>query len=478
MLLVSLAISNMLNFDNITERFANTPIHFSFQLAMMNQNNKIPIDKIQSFIEMAVQEQLSWQTLAPVLDELTPTVAISKQVIKILLTELETLQSKTKNNKVVSCSNCEQSSPVIQIDETENQIQEKDEFDWTNEVIETDQEDETFDIDTEAVKDHVISEEEHSVDSKHPCPKCDEIFISRIEFKKHEKVHEISSETLKKLLDSGEKLYTFVGDGDTDILDQSGTEKEVNIVRSVKGIDKEVKTKKYVGETIQETKLKCSTCSKAFKYRHHLTKHETIHSKPFQCKTCEKYFSLKRSLIAHEIQIHSNEKPYQCTSCPKSFSWKSKFELHKMIHTGEVPFQCKICKKRFNLKGNLTKHEIIHSSEKPYKCETCHKTFHQSQSLSTHIQIHTGEKSYSCTSCEKGFSTKQQLERHERIHTGEKPFSCTTCSKTFKSSFELTTHIRIHTGEKPYKCQTCGKCFTTKTNLNQHEKACSISSQS
>ena len=233
----------------------------------MNQSNKIPIDKIHGLIEMAVQEQLSWQTMASVLDELTSTIAISKQVIKILVTELESLQSKLKKNPVVSCSNCEKSTQIMQDKETENQIKikEKDGIDWTNDIVESYQADEIFD--TKAVNDSVPSDDENCVDSKPTCLICDEAFISSIELHNHEKVHDISSQTLKKLLDSGEKLYTFVGDGDTDILDQSGTEKEVNIVRSVKGIDKEVKTKKYVGETIQETKLKCSTCSKAFRYR-------------------------------------------------------------------------------------------------------------------------------------------------------------------------------------------------------------------
>ena len=120
---------------------SNSLIHFSFQAAMMNQSSKIPINKIQGLIEMAVQEQLSWQLLAPVLDELTPTIAISKQVIKILLTELETLQSRFKKNQVVCCSNCEKSTPATQDEETENQIQEKDEIDWTNGVVEIDQAD-------------------------------------------------------------------------------------------------------------------------------------------------------------------------------------------------------------------------------------------------------------------------------------------------------------------------------------------------
>ena len=68
----------------------------------MKQSDEIPVDKIQSFIEMAFKEQLTWVTLASIMDDLTPTFAISKQVIKILLTELEALQTKLKTIQVKS----------------------------------------------------------------------------------------------------------------------------------------------------------------------------------------------------------------------------------------------------------------------------------------------------------------------------------------------------------------------------------------
>ena len=466
---------------------------------MMNQINKIPIDKIQGLIDLAVQEQLSWQLLAPVLDELTPTIAISKQVIKILLTELETLQLKVNKNLVLSCSNCDKSTPATQDEETECQIQYRDQMDWEIAVNESDEADEINDKETQSFKDSVPDEEDICFDTEFTC---DETFVSSIEFRKHEKVLDTTKETLRKLLDRGEKLYTFVGD--TDILDGNGTIGEMNIVRCArKNIDKEIKTKEYVEERNEKTMNKCSTCSKEFKSKSHLIRHEMIHtyecnsckkcfptkenlkthekihSKQFQCKTCEKCFSVKKSLKSHEIQIHSNEKPYQCTSCPKGFSIKSKLDQHKMIHTGEVPFQCKVCKKRFTLKGNLTKHEIIHSSEKPYKCEICSKTFNHSQNLTKHIQIHIlGEKSYSCRLCEKCFNTKQSLEVHERIHTGKKPFKCETCSKIFRVSHQLTLHNQKHAGEKPCKCQTCNKHFSTNSALKIHEKRTHKLSQS
>ena len=66
----------------------------------MMETIDIPNQNIQALIRMAINEELSWLTLASVLDELIPTIAISKQVIKILLTELETLQTKLKTIQV------------------------------------------------------------------------------------------------------------------------------------------------------------------------------------------------------------------------------------------------------------------------------------------------------------------------------------------------------------------------------------------
>ena len=404
----------------------------------MNQSIKMPIDKIQGFIEMAVQEQLSWQTLATVLEELTvtPTIAISKQVIKILLTELETLQSKTKNNKVVSCSNCEQSTPGAQDEDTENQIQEKDEIDWTNGVVEIDQADETYGKETQAFKDSVIAEKEYSVDSKLSCPKCGEKFMFSIALKKHMKVHVDSAETIKKLVESGEKLYTFIGDSDN--LDENKATQDIIVENEA-----QEKSQCPVTQRSQTTKNERNFSKKSFfnKELHAAEDSTQIKEKSFQCRICKKFFSSKFNLKSHQI-IHSEEKPFQCKVCPKGFAFNAHLRQHEIIHSGEVPFQCKTCKKRFNKRANLNVHERIHVIKKPFYC----------------------------TSCGKGFNAKQSLEQHERIHTGEKPFKCRTCSKAFRTSYELTIHNRNHSGERPYECQMCDKRFMSNSALRLHEK--------
>ena len=48
-------------------------------------------------IQMALEHKFSWSTLALMLDEMTPTLKHSKQLVKVLLNELQNLQDKYQN---------------------------------------------------------------------------------------------------------------------------------------------------------------------------------------------------------------------------------------------------------------------------------------------------------------------------------------------------------------------------------------------
>ena len=50
------------------------------------------------FIRMALQRKISWETLLVFLDDLTPTLAQSKQAIEVLVKELQALQTKLQVN--------------------------------------------------------------------------------------------------------------------------------------------------------------------------------------------------------------------------------------------------------------------------------------------------------------------------------------------------------------------------------------------
>ena len=53
-------------------------------------------------IVMALKNEISWKMLDSILEELTPTLDKSKQVIKMLLKELQALQSSLQKMKAVT----------------------------------------------------------------------------------------------------------------------------------------------------------------------------------------------------------------------------------------------------------------------------------------------------------------------------------------------------------------------------------------
>ena len=60
---------------------------------------KFTIDT-EYFIQIAIQKEISWKSLAFMLTDLTTTLNRSKQIIKVLVQELENLASKLENEPV------------------------------------------------------------------------------------------------------------------------------------------------------------------------------------------------------------------------------------------------------------------------------------------------------------------------------------------------------------------------------------------
>ena len=53
-----------------------------------------------SSIDQALQNNISWETLAFLLDELTPTLAKSKELVKILLKQLQQFHKNFQENQI------------------------------------------------------------------------------------------------------------------------------------------------------------------------------------------------------------------------------------------------------------------------------------------------------------------------------------------------------------------------------------------
>ena len=64
----------------------------------MTKNNEDIEKYFQSSLQLALRNKMSWKFLGLLLDEMTPNLAKSKQVIRFLLEELEKMHLKLQEN--------------------------------------------------------------------------------------------------------------------------------------------------------------------------------------------------------------------------------------------------------------------------------------------------------------------------------------------------------------------------------------------
>ena len=287
------------------------------------------------FILLAIQKEMPWNTLTFMLQDLTTSLDRSKQVIRVLVQELEKLVlnvEKDSNQDVTD---------VLGTNENQDHNTEEDQ----DESIQSEHYKTVFDFPANEYYEFVGDDKEaNSVSSEH----------EESELLEDETV--LNNESEERHLTEDDRITT-----DTD--------------------------------TKREKKCQCNFCGKFFSQKSHVDSHEKIHTgeKPFECRFCPKLFSHKSTLEQHE-RTHTGEKPFQCQICKKCFSNKSTLKKHTMRHSGEKPFECTTCKKCFAQAATLKNHERIHTGDKPFKCLNCKASFRQSAHLKSHERLHIGEK--------------------------------------------------------------------------------------
>lgn len=195
-------------------------------------------------------------------------------------------------------------------------------------------------------------------------------------------------------------------------------------------------------------------------------------SDTFNCPKCT-YLRKKRSL---KENFHK-EKKYECNVCSRSFKCKGHLNRHQFIHFGSKPFICEDCGSRFTQKSSLKTHLLIHKGTNPFTCKWCGQEFRHKQTLSNHVMSIHGivteiDNLYECDKCNKKFMHKGKLQRHYRSHSGEKPFKCDLCSKMFTQKINLKTHYKKHENESQFS-DLCRTVIDTK-NQCSHNNLSSI----
>ena len=319
-------------------------------------NERMSID-FHYFIRMTIQKEMTWSTLSFLLTDLAVTPEKSKQVIKILVKELEKWVSK------------KESDPKNEIEGMIDEVLEKEI--QMDDIVQDDQ------IVYDKLEKPVENFEENSFDFNEDHNEMDNLN----DVIEENEDYEVKTEELLNELPESQTIvdfdttqfYEFIGNT------KKSSSNESNIELS--------KGETNVNDETEEQ------CQRSLENENDISDINEKKIKKNQCKFCEKHFATKQQKEKHE-RIHTGEKPFHCKLCQKAFTLEHHLKRHDRIHTGEKPFQCNTCTRYFNDTGSLKRHERIHTGEKPYQCKYCKTSFTHSKTLKNHEKIHSGERPY------------------------------------------------------------------------------------
>ena len=422
------------------------------------------------FISLALKCKLSWQLLPTILEDFTPTLETSKEVIEVLLKELQKLHSQLLQiTKEIKDKDPDvEIIDIAQDDSLPESCQE-------NETTESNQ------LDIDGSRDNISSE---AIMRKTESAK--ELILQNRSNANHSIIEDIQEDTYNESAKSSicDIPETFI-ENDTenkltrDIIDQSINikENENKKYKIEKSLEKKIENLKTENKYCHGNKedFKCPICDKSFENANYLKQHEVVHNRNsiFQCNTCRKQFKYKGNLKRHE-ETHRSEKQFQCQICSYVCKLLHDLKVHEKKHKDEnKPHQCQLCIKRFPKNSMLKYHMVTHSKEPQFQCEKCEKKFKHKSYLRTHKKVTCSsindKESFECKTCNKIFASKDYLKRHSIIHTTEMLFQCKYCEKKFRWLKAIKMHYKMHAGEKPHECNTCGKCFLLRSALKKHE---------
>lgn len=190
---------------------------------------------------------------------------------------------------------------------------------------------------------------------RHPCPKCDKDFSSKVTLAIHDKaVH--------------------------------------------------LKIKQYV----------CETCGTAFAYQSHLRKHQMVHldERPFKCQYCDKHFRLTYSRMLHERQ-HTGKKPFQCQHCSKKYATKARLQRHEKVHVKasmKAPLEPEMQEVQLYPVA-------LHPDVAPHLTPEMQKQYQTAQAVVLQEQSHANPGVPVCNICGIEFASYNDYMSHQQTHS-------------------------------------------------------------
>ena len=92
---------------------------------------------------------------------------------------------------------------------------------------------------------------------------------------------------------------------------------------------------------------------------------------------------MKVSDSMNEVGYSFNQNHLQCRFCSKLFRKRRNVARHERIHTGAKPYNCEVCGRQFSDQSTLRQHANVHN-EKMFLCDDCGKPFRSRNGLKYH----------------------------------------------------------------------------------------------
>ena len=371
----------------------------------MNNLDGINVDP-KSLINLATQNKIPWEMLALLLETLIPTLDKSKQVIKLLIQELQNIHLKLQKNQ--------NSTGHLQANDMDSHSVEMDQDDDLNQTVEDRHEFDDYDKTSET-------------------PNIDDVELD---------------------IESNEKIFCKEDESEVSI------EKERYIFRNEFTQFSSLKRQEGIYPGKKCKKLIIIPLKNQNQQVGDETVNKTENVNEFEEISDETFDSIDNE--ENDLQNHGTENG---ENLEKEFSNE---DPQKVNSKKSSKYQCKICPSSFKTSWHLKRHETIHNAEKLFKCKFCPKKVRRADNLINHEARHAMTK-YSCKICFQSFNTPQILSQHEKVHV-QIIRKCNICKKTFNKSTALEIHKNTHTGEKPFKCKLCPKSYADPSSCRQHYK--------